>query len=170
MVKSFQNFKLLRLFIFIVGLIFLVGSVLADEDESGKKSEKKEEEVPALVGYSATYINGSASFNPKTKLHVSHTGDAYTFTPDKGGEAWVVPVKSIRGTIIYDKGVWFYWFDGSYNTLNCNLQMQPADAMALSSEVTEAVKGANTDPFATQEGQYKTTFEEYQKKALEESK
>lgn len=171
MFKFFRPFFILGI---ILGLAIGFGpKAFADKKEQTDKKEKVEKvdtKTPAVVaGISAVYVSGNASFPPKTKLMISHSADSYTFTPQKG-EAWEVPNTSIRGTIVYDKGVWFYWFDASHNTLNCNLQMSQADAAIFVDEINAALKAANVDPTLQQQEQSKQTFEQYKEKALQESK
>ncbi len=164
MLKFFRTFFLLGI---TLGLVIGFGpKAFAKEQE---KAVTPSASTPAVAGINAIYVTGNASFVPKTKLIISHSADSYIFTPQRGA-AWEVPNKSIRGTIVYDKGIWFYWFDASRNTLNCNLQMSTADAATFVDDVNAAIKAANVDPTIQESEQSKQTFEQYQEKALQESK
>ncbi len=116
--------------------------------------------------YAGVYKSGTAPFNTNTKVKIARSGNAYLFVPEKG-EAWNLPIKSIRGAIVTATGVWFYWFDANYTTLNGYFQMNEGNTL-FAADVNQAVKDAHQSQI--DDAKLKADYEAYKEQALKESK
>lgn len=119
--------------------------------------------APSAV-YSAVYRSGAAPFKVKSRVTITKTGQGYRFAP-RDGTPWDIPVESIRGAQMTEKGLWFYWFDGSDNTLVGFFEMNQAGT--LGSEINAAV-AAYQQQYSDEK--YRAAYEAYKEQALRESK
>lgn len=121
--------------------------------------------APAME-YQGVYKSGNAPLKEKTKVRIFRSGDAYFFAHREESGSWSVQLESTRGAQATEKGIWFYWFDATDNTLNAYFEVSQ-NPQQLVSEINAAVTEFNNKMSDTA---YKQRYEEYRQKALQESK
>ena len=121
-------------------------------------------------GYEVSYETGQAPFKANTHLKISKNADAYLFVPAQG-DAWSLPIKSLRGAILTAKGVWIYWFDDSGNTNNAFFEMTDS-ASVLAGDLNQSIASYynNAPGSSASSDKLKATYEAYKEQALRESK
>ncbi len=124
--------------------------------------------VNLASAYQGIYKSGNAPFAEKTRLKITKVDDAFLFVPLKG-EAWNLPLKSMRGAVVSSKGIWIYWFDDAGNTLNGFVEMTEGNTL-LASDINQAVNDYFINRPQADEEKLKANYESYKEKALREAK
>lgn len=121
----------------------------------------------------AVYRSGQAPLTEKARVKIGCASGSCQFIPVVPGKdsPWSVKLIGIRGAQSSPKGFWFYWFDEAGATLHAAFEANASEAQNFISAINAAVIQANKKPMTDEESQkLKANYEEYQKKALQQSR